>query len=70
MSNWGRPIRKIAAAAISAIIAAPAFIAWLSAEGDIDWRSLVAVVVAAVVPVITGYMTPGEEYPPGGTPID
>lgn len=69
-SKWGRPIRKIAAAAISAIIAAPVFVAWLNSEGDLDWKALFAVVLAAVVPVIVGYLVPGEQVPPGGEPLD
>ena len=69
-SKWGRPIRKIAAAAISAIIAAPVFVAWLNSEGDLDWKALLAVVLAAVVPVIVGYLVPGEQVPPGGEPLD
>jgi len=69
-SKWGRPIRKIAAAAISAIIAAPVFVAWLNSEGDLDWKALFAVVLAAVVPVIVGYLVPGEQLPPGGEPLD
>lgn len=70
MSNWGKPVRKIAAAAIAAIVAAPALTVWLAGEGDLDWRSLLAVVVAAVVPVIAGYLTHSEEIPPGGDPLD
>lgn len=70
MSQWGRPVRKIAAAAIAAVIAAPALSAWLAGGGDLDWRSLVAVVLAAVAPVIVGYMTHSEAIPPGGDPID
>lgn len=69
-SKWGRPIRKIAAAAISAIIAAPVFVAWLNSEGDLDWKALFAVVLAAVVPVVVGYLVPGEQVPPGGEPLD
>jgi len=69
-SKWGRPVRKIAAAAISAIIAAPVFVAWLNSEGDLDWKALFAVVLAAVVPVIVGYLVPGEQVPPGGEPLD
>jgi branched-subunit amino acid transport protein len=69
-SKWGRPIRKIAAAAISAIIVAPVFIGWLNSENDLDWKQLLAVIVAAVTPVIVGYLVPGEQLPPGGEPLD
>lgn len=70
MSHWGRPVRKIAAAAITAVIAAPALSAWLAGGGDLDWRSLVAVVLAAVAPVVVGYLTHSEVVPPGGDLID
>lgn len=67
-SKW-TPIRKVLAAAIGAVIAAPAFIAWLSAGGDLDWRSLVAVALAAAVPVVIAYLVPPAPVPPGGEPV-
>jgi predicted Na+-dependent transporter len=70
VSNWGKPVRKIAAAAIAAVVAAPALTAWLANGGDLDWRSLIAVVLAAVVPVAVGYLPHSEAVPPGGDPID
>ncbi len=70
MSKWGLPVRKIAAAAIAAVVAAPALTAWLAGSNDLDWRALVAVVIAAVTPVIVGYLTHSEKVPPGGDPID
>jgi len=69
MKDWGLPVRKIAAAALGALVAAPALALWLATGGDLDWRSLIAVVVAAVAPVVIGYLTHAEKVPPGGEPI-
>jgi len=64
------PIRKVAAAAITALVTAPALLAWLAGtSSDLDWRSLLAVVLAAVAPVVVAYLVPPATVPPGGEPV-
>lgn len=60
MHNW-MPVRKIGAAIIAALAAAPAVIAFVPTE----WQP----VIAAAVPVIVGYLTPSrpsDDDIPGG----
>lgn len=64
------PIRKVAAAAITALVTAPALLAWLAGTtSDLDWRSLLAVLLAAVAPVVVAYLTSSAPIPPGGEPM-
>ena len=59
--NW-TPIRKIAAAALSAVIAGSGLIAWV-ATGEGDWRAILSVALAAALPVVVGYLVPGATPP-------
>jgi hypothetical protein len=53
------PIRKILAAAISAVVAGGGLIAFVT-TGEGDWRSILGVALAAALPVIVGYLTPAD----------
>ena len=72
MMHW-MPIRKVVAAALTALIAAPAVTAYLAGGDGFDWRGTVAVVLAAVVPIVVAYLTPekpADDEIPGGEPGD
>jgi hypothetical protein len=56
-SSW-RPMRKIAAAAVGAVLAGGGVAGWNAADGSFDWRVMLAAVIGAVVPVVLGYLTP------------
>lgn len=56
--NGWLPIRKIVAAGLGALVSGTGVIAWIAGTGDLGWREVVAVVLAAVIPVATGYATP------------
>jgi hypothetical protein len=53
------PIRKILAAAITAVIAAGGLIAFVT-TGEGDWRAILGVALAAALPVVVGYLTPPD----------
>ena len=53
------PIRKILAAALAAVVAGGGLLAWI-ATGEGDWRAILAVAVAAALPVLIGYLTPPD----------
>jgi multidrug efflux pump subunit AcrA (membrane-fusion protein) len=53
------PIRKILAAAITAVIAGGGLIAFVT-TGEGDWRAILGVALAAALPVIVGYLTPPD----------
>lgn len=70
MERW-MPVRKVLAAAITALITAPAVIAYLSGQSDIGPREALAAGVAAVAPVVAAYLTPSApKSPAGGYSID
>jgi hypothetical protein len=50
------PIRKILAAAITAVIAGGGLIAFVT-TGEGDWRAILGVALAAALPVIVGSAT-------------
>lgn len=53
------PLRKILAAAISAVIAGGGLIAFVT-TGEGDWRSILGVALAAALPVVVAYLTPPD----------
>lgn len=72
MQNW-TPIRKVAAAAITAVLASGGVLAYLNGEGDLSWKKAVGAIVAAVAPVIVAYLVPSrpsDDEIPGGEPGD
>ena len=65
MTDW-LPIRKVGAALLTAIVAAPPVIAYLSSEtNDFDWRGAILVIAAAIVPVLVAYLVPPAPMPVG-----
>jgi hypothetical protein len=65
MSTSWTPLRKILAAAITAVVAAGGLIAFVT-TGHGDWRAILGVALAAALPVIVGYLVPsapGEAAP-------
>lgn len=72
MTDW-TPIRKVAAAAITAVLASGGVLAYLEGTGDLSWKKAVGAVVAAVAPVIVAYLVPNrptDDMIPGGEPGD
>ncbi len=62
------PIRKIGALALSALASSTVFLAWLGGTGVLSARDAVAILAAAIVPALLGYITPSSGTPPGGAP--
>lgn len=54
------PIRKVIAAALGALITTAGFMSWLSGSNAADFRTWLAVIVTAVVPVIVSYVVPAD----------
>lgn len=59
MKDW-TPIRKILAAAITALIAGGGLIGLVAGTGDVSWREILSVALAAALPVAVGYLTPPD----------
>ena len=70
MDRW-IPVRKVAAAAITAILGAPLFIAWLMGQDGVGFREAAGAAVVAAVPVLVAYLTPAsKDGLEGGYSID
>lgn len=59
MNVW-TPIRKVAAAAIAAVVTTAGFLTWLQGDGGADWRMWLAVAFTAAVPVVLAYIVPND----------
>ena len=69
-SPWW-PIRRIGAAAVTALTSSAAFLTWLAGTGVFTVREALALVASGAIPVLMGYLTPTGDPPnTGGPSID
>lgn len=64
--RWAKPVRKVAAVSLGALLADAAFIAYLAGDGAWtmgDWRKFGVGQLAVLGPALLGWLRPSEAKP-------